>query len=281
MAELPPERSLASESVARLSFLNALGESLEGSGIEILDLDALRLTPEGLIEVPLRLSSPEGEFDVFFYPQATPQAAAHYWALQEVASRWRRLRPLYYCFENLLRLYPSPPYPLQVARHDRLHLRPTEGLPHGQYAMWWATYPGESFRESPTFSVYEQIYRELSGLEAEGFALILLELGLIEHPQDFTALPHPQRLEIPMQGPEGLSLVASFVDGRGVRFHFPIWVTPPEHRDAFLALFLRRVRSWREQNPALRSGESQAYAWWKALGGKLEGSIEAVGLLSR
>ncbi|HEU4741676.1 MAG TPA: hypothetical protein VFS50_08805 [Meiothermus sp.] len=283
MPELPPERSLASESVARLSFLSALGESFEGSGIEVRELDAVRLTPEGLVEVPLRLDSPEGEFDVFFYPEATPQAAAHYWALQELAGRWRRLRPLYYCFENLPRLYPSPPYPLRVAHCDRLQVRPAEKPPSGQYAMWWATYPGESFRESPAFGLYEQIYRELSGLEAQGFALILLELGLIERPQDFTGLSHPERLEVPVEGPEGLQLLASFVDGRGVRFHFPVQSTPPEYRDAFLNLFLGRVQGWKRQNPAPLK-ESKAYAWWKSLGERLEASeegLEAVGSLTR
>lgn len=289
MPELPPERSLARESVQRLAFLSALGSSLEGSGVEVLEVDAVRLTPDGLIEVPLRLGSPEGEFDVFFYPEATPQAAAHYWALQELAGRWRRLRPLYYCFENLPRLYPNAPYPLRLAQCDRLCIRPAEHLPSGQYAMWWAAHPGESFRESPAFALYDQIFHELSGLEAEGFALILLELGLIEHPEDFTALPHPERLEIPLEGPEGVRFLASFVDGRGVRFHFPVQSTLPEYRDAFLNLFLGRVRGWKGQNPAPLK-ESKAYAWWKSLGERLEAlstaagaspGVEAVGSLTR
>lgn len=279
MPELPPERSLASESVARLSFLSALGSSLEGSGVEVLEVDAVRLTPEGLVEVPLRLTSPEGEFDVFFYPEATPQAAAHYWALQELAGRWRRLRPLYYCFENLPRLYPAAPYPLQLAHCKRLQVRPAEKPPRGQYAMWWASHPGESFRESPAFALYDQIYRELCGLEAEGFALILLELGLIEQPQDFTDLPHPQRLEIPMEGPEGLYLLASFVDERGVRFHFPLQSTAPECRDAFLRLFLGRIRAWKEGNSGLCATKSKAYTWWKLLKERLEASEDSIGVV--
>jgi len=271
----------------RLRFVTALEVAFRGSEVEVLEAGVLRLTREGIVEVPLRVRSPQGSFDVFFYPNADGISAAHYVALHELGRKWGRINPVFYSTDDLMSVYPNEIE--AIASKDQLYINASLASPKGQYAMWWALNTGEMFHYSPTFDLYDRIYREVNGLEAEAFSLILLELGMIEDQEEFTASKlTTSSVEIPLEGPEGVPIIASFSRERGVRFHFHIQRTSHEYRELFLNLFLFRVKDWKKHRPTIRlaTPDSPSYVWWRELGKRLraqpsESAIGAVGSVKR
>ncbi len=178
-----------------------------------------------------------------------------------------------------------------MARRDRLYIQAALAAPKGQYAMWWAEQVGEQFHYSPTYELLDRIYREINGLEVRAFALILHELGMIEEEYEFTASTlTDSTVEIPVEGPEGVPILISFSQHRGVRFHFHTQRATPEYRDLFLNLFLLRIKVWRREADLeqIRRLDSPAYIWWRELGKRLrlstassEQAISAVGSVRR
>jgi len=91
----------------RLMFATTVETIFRRSGIQVLEADVLRLTREGVLEIPLRVRAEDGEYDLFFYPVADEKAAAHYVAVYELAQKWGRIRPIYYSTDDLLAIYPD------------------------------------------------------------------------------------------------------------------------------------------------------------------------------
>ncbi|RDI95363.1 hypothetical protein DV704_07260 [Meiothermus sp. QL-1] len=271
----------------RLIFATTIETVFRRSGLQVLEADVLRLTREGVLEIPLRVRDGTLEYDLFFYPVADEKAAAHYVAVLELAQKWGRIRPIFYSTDDLLSIYPAEIE--TVARRDRLYIQATLSAPKGQYAMWWAEEEGEQFHYSTTYELFDRIYRELNGLEMRAFALILLELGMIQDEYEFTASSLTDTtVEIPVEGPEGVPLIITFSQHRGLRFHFHLERTSPEYRDLFLNLVLLRLRAWRKTTPMdqIRRLDSPAYIWWRELGKRLrmspaEQAISAVGSIKR
>ncbi|GIW33558.1 hypothetical protein [Meiothermus sp.] len=273
----------------RLLFATTVETVFRKSGIQVLEADVLRLTREGVLEIPLRVRAEDGEYDLFFYPIADEKAAAHYVAVHELAQKWGRIRPVFYSTDDLLAIYPETLEP--VTRRDRLYIQAALSAPKGQYAMWWAQAPGELFHYSSTYDLFDRIYREINGLEMRAFALILLELGMIQEEYEFTSSTFPDStVEIPVEGPEGVPILVSFSQQRGLRFHFHMDRASAEYRDLFLNLFLLRLKSWRKEADLehIKRLDSPAYIWWRELGRRLrlstsssEHAISAVGSVKR
>jgi hypothetical protein len=271
----------------RLSFTTALEATFRRAGIEVLEADVLRITKEGVLSIPLRIRAEDGEYDIFFYPVSDEDSAAHYMAINEIAQRWGRLRPVFYSTGDLLSIYPD--FIKSVTSRNRLFIQAALAPPKGQYAMWWAKTQGEQFYYNPTYDLYDRIYREINGIESTAFALVLREIGLIEAEHEFsTETVSDATIEIPLEGPEGMPIIVSYSQYRGVRFHFHTTRTNPEYRDLFLNLFLMRVRHYKqhltlEQTKRL---DSPAYTWWRELGKRLRDSdseqlVSAVGAVKR
>ncbi|MCL6570043.1 MAG: hypothetical protein K6T35_14530, partial [Meiothermus silvanus] len=186
------------------------------------------------------------------YGQALGEAAGHYEALQALARKTGRFRPIFYSTDDLTLIYPDPPAE-PVARRDRLYVSASLFPTKGQYAMWWAERPGERFLLSRTYEIYDRIYHEVAGLETSAFAQILLELEMIQDEEEFALMTSvPSRIEIPLLGPEGVPMVASFSPDRGIRFHLHMRHATSEYRDAFLELFLARMKLWKKESPTPR-----------------------------
>lgn len=273
----------------RLMFATTVETVFRTSGIQVLEADVLRLTREGVLEIPLRVRAEDGEYDLFFYPTADEKAAAHFVAVYELAQKWGRIRPIFYSTDDLLAIYPETVEP--VTNRDRLYIQAALSAPKGQYAMWWAEQMGEQFHYSSTYDLFDRIYREINGLEMRAFALILRELGMIEEEYEFTASTFTDStVEIPVEGPEGVPIIISFSQHRGVRFHFHMDRASAEYRDLFLNLFLTRVRLWRRDADLeqVKRLDSPSYIWWRELGKRLrlstsssEHAISAVGSVKR
>lgn len=273
----------------RLMFATTVETVFRTSGIQVLEADVLRLTREGVLEIPLRVRAEDGEYDLFFYPIADEKAAAHYVAVYELAQKWGRIRPIFYSTNDLLAIYPETVEP--VTYRDRLYIQAALSAPKGQYAMWWALQMGEQFHYSSTYDLFDRIYREINGLEMRAFALVLRELGMIEEEYEFTASTFTDStVEIPIEGPEGVPIIISFSQHRGVRFHFHMDRASAEYRDLFLNLFLTRVRLWRRDADLeqVKRLDSPSYIWWRELGKRLrlstsssEHAISAVGSVKR
>lgn len=284
---LLPEDSPEQAAANRLRFVSTVETTVRGSGVEVLEAGVLRLTREGMVEIHLRMRSAEGDFDVFFYPLADGRSAAHFVALHELGRKWGRINPIFYSTDDLLSVYPDEIE--SVAKKDHLYIKASLMPPKGQYAMWWAESMGEMFHYSPTFDLYDRIYRETNGIEAEAFALILLELGMVEDAEEFTSTKLTlSSVEIPLEGPEGVPIIVSFSRERGVRFHFHMDRTNALYRDLFLNLFLMRVKDWKKRSPTIRmvTSDSPSYIWWRELGRRLrsqnsETAISAVGSVKR
>lgn len=272
----------------QLMFATTVETLFRKSGLEVLEADVLRITKEGVVEIPLRVRAPDGEYDLFFYPVADEKAAGHYIALQELGRKWGRLRPVFYSPDDLLAIYPEAVEP--VASRDRLYVQASLMPPKGQYAMWWATQPGEQFHYSPTFELYDRLYRELNGLELRAFALILKEIGMIQEEYEVNSSTlTDSTVEIPLEGPEGVPIIVSFSQSRGLRFHFHMDRTSSEYRDLFLNLFLLRLKNWRRDTliEGIKRLDSPAFIWWRELGKRLrfqthvDTAISAVGSVKR
>ncbi|WP_299426263.1 hypothetical protein [uncultured Meiothermus sp.] len=273
----------------RLMFATTVEAIFRKSGIQVLEADVLRLTREGVLEIPLRVRAEDGEYDLFFYPVADEKAAAHYVSVYELARKWGRIRPIFYSTDDLLAIYPETLE--SVTRRDRLYIQAALSAPKGQYAMWWAEQMGEQFHYSSTYDLFDRIYREINGLEMRAFALVLRELGMIEEEYEFTASTFSDStVEIPVEGPEGVPIIISFSQHRGVRFHFHMGRASAEYRDLFLNLFLLRVRLWRRDADLeqIKRLDSPSYIWWRELGKRLrlstsssEHAISAVGSVKR
>ena len=256
------------------------------NGLQVLEANVERLTREGVLEVPLRIRAEDGEYDIFFYPIADEQSAAHFAGVSELARKWGRVRPIFYSPNNLPE---SQPTLNPVAHADRLYLTAALASPKGQYAMWWANQPGERFYQTTTFDLVDRIFRELNGLEMRAYALIMREIGMISEDYEFTSgTMTDSTVEIPLEGPEGMPMIATFSQQRGLRFHFHMTMTNAESRDLFLNLFLMRIKSWKRDGNLehIKRLDSPSYIWWRELGKRLrftsgEQSIQAVGSVKR
>lgn len=258
------------------------------SGLEVMEADVLRITREGVLQIPLRVRAPDGEYDLFFYPVADGKSAGHYVAVHEIGRKWGRIRPVFYSTEDLMTIYPEAIE--SVASKDRLYVQASLMPPKGQYAMWWSNQPGEQFHYSPTFELYDRLYRDLNGLELRAFALILKEIGMIQNDYEVnTGTLTDSVVEVPLEGPEGVPIIASFSQSRGLRFHFHMDRASSEYRDLFLNLFLLRLKNWRRdtQIEGIKRLDSPAFIWWRELGRRLrlqthvDTAISAVGSVKR
>ena len=271
-----------------LRFVTAAEAAFQRSGVQSLEANVLRITAKGVVDVHLRVRDANGEHDLFFYPDADPWAAGHYEALQELAQRsLGRLRPIFYSNDDLAMVFPDPVE--NVVRRDKLYLNAALFPAKGQYAMWWAREQGEQFQYSPSFEYYDRLYREISGLEFSAFALVLLEIGIIQSEEEFIRMTmQDPNVEIPLEGPEGVPMMVSFSQQRGVRFHFHTVRASHEYRDLFLQLFVERVKLWKKTlsfKPHTMI-DTPPMQWWKKLGQRLretppELAIGAVGKVEK
>ena len=154
--------------------------------------------------------------------------------------------------------------------------------------MWWSIEEGERFEYSETFKLYNHLYRDICGLEKASFALILLELEMIQDMGEFMELDLKSKpIEIPMEGPEGVPIIASYSDQRGVRIQVHTRRGTPEYRDLFLGLLIQRFKHWRKIEGITREeSESPALEWWQSVGQRLRATpdeevVRAVGALKR
>jgi hypothetical protein len=278
LLERPPR-----EDEPSLFFAAAVETAFREGPVQVLEAGVIRLVYGGLLEVPLRVRDLTGEYDLFFYPRADARAAAHYRALLKLAGYSQRLRPIFYSVADLLSLPPGPPE--VVVRRDSLSVRASLTPPGGDYAMWWAEEGEGSFLLSPTFTLYNRIYRELAGLEAWAFGTLLQEVGMARDPREFLELAG-REVEIPLEGPEGIPLIASYTPRRGIRFHFHIRRTPLEYRVLFLDLFLHwvKLKKRRSPEPLDAAPTSPPLEWWKELESRIQAEeepVEMVGAIHR
>lgn len=282
LGENTPEQRLAN----RLRFITAAEAVFRGSKIEVLEANVLRITSKGVIEVPLRLRAPEGEYDVFFYPDADSWAAGHFQAVQGLAARsFGRIRPIFYSNDDLGEVFPDEVE--DVVRQDKLYLNAALFPAKGEYAMWWAENPGERFELSPAFKTYDRLYREINGLEFSILAMIMLDIGIIQNEEEFDQESISSRsIKIPLEGPEGVPLILSFSEDRGIRFHLHTQRATAAYRDSLLELILQKIKLWKKCHPSESTRDSLALMWWKNLLGRTRETMEeqvvsVIGLIRR
>lgn len=270
-----------------VNFANTIEAAFRRAGLQILEVNAFRLTREGILEVPLRVHVAGKDFDLFFYPIADVRAAAHFAGVEELAQKCERLNPVYYSTGDIQAL--GAVVPESVVQLERFYVESLPMTVKGQYAMWWAENPGEQFHYSSTFDLYDRIYHELNGLEMRAFALLLREIGQIQEEYEFTAGTFTDStIELPLSGPEDVPLLITFSQARGLRFHFHTGLTSPEYRYLFLNLFLMRIKAWKQESglDQMKRLDSPSYIWWRELGKRLrftatEQVIGSVGSVKR
>ncbi|MDX2005856.1 MAG: hypothetical protein SFU83_11310 [Meiothermus sp.] len=271
-----------------LRFVTAAEAAFRESGVQTLEANVLRITAKGVVDVHLRVQAGKEQRDLFFYPDADPWAAGHYEALCELAGRsLGRLRPVFYSNDDLSMVFPDPVD--SVARRDKLYLSAALFPAKGEYAMWWAREQGEQFHYSPTFEHYDRLYREVSGLEFSAFAVILTEIGIIQDEEEVSKSSLQDRnVEIPLEGPEGVPMIVSFSQQRGLRFHFHTGRTSHEYRDLFLQLLIERIKLWKKTFGSKPHTllDTPPMQWWRRLSQRLretpsEQAIGAVGKVEK
>lgn len=223
------------------------------------------LFPEGVVEATAELVDDDGQrWAVFAYDETDPRAAAAFARVGELFEQRELPTPVYYA-----------PEPFEPA--DRSGDPFTRFGPHllspwpdqheaveGTYAIWWAT---EEVPSLAAWSQTEDVTRTLAaleGVEPHAWARILQALGHVEDGQDPVALPEEAH-QLMVQGPEGLPVLLTFSQDRGLRFHLHIDRTPAAYRDAFWTLladhYERERTAGRLQDAEAVTG-SEATDWW-------------------
>jgi hypothetical protein len=272
---------------SKIFFAAAVDNAFKKTGFQVLEADVLRIVRGGVLEIPLRVKNPKGqEFDVFFYREANGEAAAHYAEVCTLAYLDRRINPVFFSFADVQEIAPDEIE--TFLRRDKLYLNASLFPPGGEYAMWWAIETGERFEFSETFHLYDRLYRDICGLEKAAFALILLELEMIQQADEFTELDLKGKpVEIPMEGPEGVPIIASYSDSRGVRIQVHTRRGNPEYRNLFLGLMIQRFKHWRKVERITREEtDSEPLRWWQSVAQRLRATpdeeiVRAVGALKR
>jgi hypothetical protein len=250
-----------------MRFTSGVGKVFASSELRILESDATLLTDEGVLEVPLRVADREQIYEVFFYPEPTPEAAAHYQAIKALAHRTRLINPVYYS-TGLLGQKVTAPLP-NVARNDYLFLEPCpEYYPEDHYALWWPEHDTHHFENSPAYRYLDEAYKQIEGIESYIAAHIARRVELVDPNQPLTRMSLPEaELKGAARGPERVSMMVSVSKEKGIRFHFSVEHTDPIYRDRFLRLWLEHIKYMRqaieERNlPLDIPGAERSLDWW-------------------
>lgn len=285
--EVLVEEGMQQDPVAsKIFFAAAVETAFKKTQLQVVEADVLRMVRGGVLEIPLRVKAPDTEYDVFFYPQANGEAAAHYAEVCALAYLDRRINPVFFSFADVQELPAVEIEP--IIQRDKLHVKASLFPPGGEYAMWWSINEGERFENSDTFKLYNHLYRDICGLEKASFALIMLELQMIQDLEEFILLDLKGKpVEIPMEGPEGVPIIASYSDARGLRIQVHTRRGTPEYRDLFLSLVIQRFKHWRKIESITREEtESEPLRWWQSVIQRLravpdEEVVRAIGALQR
>ncbi len=225
-----------------LTLASAFAEATRGRPTpRVVAVDRVIVTPQGAVLVPLVVQDQGQEWRVHYFPEATQAAANRFAALREVLGP----RTVYYAPGPL----PEPRGPLpEVRERDRLFLVANPSPPTGTYAAWWRTPDQPHFTGTRTEALLTEIHRAAAGWEAEAFGLILTELGFLSCPEHFADIDSGF-LRLPLTWLGGVDLIAEWTHQYGFRFLFPIRDGAAPLRDAFLQLFLLRLRAYRPDPP--------------------------------
>lgn len=216
------------------------------------------LLNRGVLKVPVVVDGCNGVTTaVFAYADETSYTPMAFAAIAEALCADGRPYPVFYS-----------PAPLAVQQLknvplDSLHasyLQPVGVVPPGQYAMWWPS-QHDGGDDSGAFADIDRTLAALDGIEMDGLGHFLYEWG-IAGARERVALPRDP-LQIYLEGPQGMPLVFSASEEKGLRFHLPVSSEGSTYRKWFWRHLARAMEQFRETVPGVPAvSSSQGRAWW-------------------
>jgi hypothetical protein len=252
-----------------LAIAAAISETFESNlpGFEEMTLIPNRLTPGGVLEIPLSVTVKGVWYPIFFYAKVDEDAAADFQGAREVLEGIGETPPIYYAADHMPEAPPKPP--LRPWGTDLLGtLSDDDALADGHYSMWWPTPGDEVFSGSMTVADIRRAYEAMNRIESYVFAAIMRHLEYIDEKTGRAALPD-EMVTLPLKGPEYRFIVMSVSQEKGIRFHFHKETTDRRYRDCFWKLFADDCEGWRNEVERRRwpkdpEKDEMPFKWWDA-----------------
>jgi hypothetical protein len=266
----PAARTDPDQALNELFFVAAFQEKLReaGSAFEVAELSKTLLTPEGMLRICFALKDREISVPVLLYAVADEAAGAHFARARVALAERGAPEPIYYAPAPLPASSPAgrlAPLEFALGTFDVVGKAPP-----GEYAMWYAVEGEPLFEQSPTLEYLKRIYQACAGYQSIFLGIILRSLELTDGEKPTRISLPNELLTVGIRGPEGVPIVLSAVEEKGVRFHFHC-DTPPVYRDAFWKLyaeFCENVRREIAKAGAPRdAAPDQTLTWFEALAG--------------
>ena len=256
----------------------ALAEGFQQKGIAALPVAGMsyRMFPEGFVEVPLEIEEAGKRIAVFIYPEATPEAAAHYAGARQCLREKASVTAVYYCPNPILPSKPTSVFePFDTRMFRGLAEEEGETVPGGESALWWATEDQPRFSPSPACASVTAAYTALDRIEPWLFMAFVNDLQLSERPPEGPVGLPDEQLVHPVQGPDGRPLFLCASAEKGISFAFPVSTTPVVYRDLFLkhyASFVEQFTTQLRQSgaTALIEGDETPLGWWQFMKSVIE-----------
>ncbi len=227
------------------AFWSALERSsLEDAGVRLSRRGCCApwVTAEGFLDAPATVCDTQtGQRHLlYYYPEPTPEAAAHFTAVQAAASAYGAPEPIYYASEMLPEVSDETPLPNVIASNDpRIRALYSPPFP-GPYAIWWSK-EDEAFTTSPLFPLFKTFLQKLNHLHYP-LAVELAERAKAVRPN----AKEIYRAYVVLPG--NFTAILSYGPETGTAIHFNRATTPPSYRDAYLAFFMNWAIRWAENN---------------------------------
>lgn len=155
---------------------------------------------------------------------------------------------------------------------------------YSEYAMWWATDTEPDFKSS---SVRKNVGIYLDILDHHhSYALGILSFAFgLKQDNSRTRLPDKDLIAI--EGPEGVEIMISLSESRGIHFHFPVSPRYERYRNNFIKVYVNfcyniRAQILEHDFPKDDFGQPSSLDWYNQLleeADRNNGEIAAVGVI--
>lgn len=157
---------------------------------------------------------------------------------------------------------------LAIYGFNPINLRVREDVEPGHYAMWWQEDPQvpEAFTTSTTYAAFDRVNRAMDGFESYQYGNLLLDLGLIDERAPRYALPEEEQY-FPVVAPDGVQLLISVSEEKGIRLHCPTDRMSCAYRDRLALEFARYYEKLAQifQGLPCDGEDERSKHWWRFL----------------
>jgi hypothetical protein len=248
------------------TIVGALSEPLQKLGARVHVMRTY-IYDDGLLEVPLVVEENGATTCVLYYPNAGPDAAAHYTSVRQLLKTREGAAAVFYSPEPIGQ---APPRPVLGALDPRQFTKPSEPPSDARYALWWPTPEDPSFTTSEDRVLIDRWFEALHGYAHVLLSTFVNELHLVEptdgRPQ-LVGLPE-DAFSLQLLGHGGVPLALRASVAEGVVLSFDTAAVSATQRRTYLYLLVQlaegcRARAITERRRA--DADDLSLATWHAV----------------